>query len=292
MNTFSRSFALVKSSWHVLRQDKELMALPVLATVASILLTLPLLGAAFVGFSSGNVAQSSAATDTTTTLGAGDIVGLILLGLAYFVGAYVVIFFQAALVLAANERMSGGNPTLSTALAAAWENKGRVASWALISATVSLVLQAVQEKAGFIGRLVVGALGLAWALVTIMVLPVLVIEKVGVKEAFTKSADAFKRTWGESMVGNGGIGLVSFLLGLAVVAVSLPFILLGANGSNGLLLGLGIVILIVGILAVSIFSAALNGVFRTALYRYAILGDEFGGFTHEQISGAFKPKKG
>jgi len=124
------------------------------------------------------------------------------------------------------------------------------------------------------------------------VLPVLVIEKVGVQEAFTKSADAFKRTWGESMVGNGGIGLVSFLLGLAVVAVSLPFILLGANGSNGLLLGLGIVILIVGILAVSIFSAALNGVFRTALYRYAILGDEFGGFTHEQISGAFKPKKG
>jgi len=292
MNTFSRSFALVKSSWHVLRQDKELMALPVLATVTSILLTLPLLGGALVGFSSGNVAQSSAATDTTTTLGAGDIVGLILLGLAYFVGAYVVIFFQAALVLAANERMSGGNPTLSTALAAAWENKGRVASWALISATVSLVLQAVQEKAGFIGRLVVGALGLAWALVTIMVLPVLVIEKVGVKEAFTKSADAFKRTWGESMVGNGGIGLVSFLLGLAVVAVSLPFILLGANGSNGLLLGLGIVILIVGILAVSIFSAALNGVFRTALYRYAILGDEFGGFTHEQISGAFKPKKG
>ncbi len=268
------------------------MALPVLATVTSTLLTLPLLGAAFVGFSTGNVAQSSASTDTTTTLGAGDIVGLILLGLAYFVGAYVVIFFQAALVLAANERMSGGNPTLRTALAAAWENKGRVASWALISATVSLVLQAVQEKAGFIGRLVVGALGLAWALVTIMVLPVLVIEKVGVKEAFTKSADAFKRTWGESMVGNGGIGLVSFLLGLAVVAVSLPFILRGANGSNGLLLGLGLVILIVGILAVSIFSAALNGVFRTALYRYAILGDEFGGFTHEQISGAFKPKKG
>jgi hypothetical protein len=34
---------------------------------------------------------------------------------------------------------------------------------------------------------------------------------VGVKEAFTRSAEAFKRTWGENVVGNGGIGLVSFL---------------------------------------------------------------------------------
>ena len=41
----------------------------------------------------------------------------------------------------------------------------------------------------------------------------------------------------------------------------------------------------------TVFSAALSGVFRTALYRYAMLGEEFGGFTHEQIAGAFRPKK-
>ena len=52
--------------------------------------------------------------------------------------------------------------------------------WAIVSATVSLVLRAIEERAGIVGRIVVGLVGLAWSLVTFLVLPILVVERLGV----------------------------------------------------------------------------------------------------------------
>ena len=40
-------------------------------------------------------------------------------------------------------------------------------------------LQALEQRAGIVGRIVIGLVGMAWALVTMLVLPVLVIEQVG-----------------------------------------------------------------------------------------------------------------
>jgi hypothetical protein len=297
MGTFRRSFGLVKSSWLVLREDKELMWLPVISGIATICMAAPfLLGAAGLFVADGGTTSSTASGTTTQSVGPAGIAGIALLLVAYFVAAYVAIFFQAALVLAANERMTGGDPTVGSALSAAWENKGRIAGWAAISASVSIFLQALEQRAGIVGRIVVGLVGMAWALVTMLVLPVLVIEQVGVKEAFSRSAEAFKRTWGENVVGNGGIGLVSFLAFLVVLLLAAPFLAIGfaagGGAAGGTMIAVGAVIAVVGLILVTVFSAALSGVFRTALYRYAMLGEEFGGFTHEQIADAFRPKKG
>lgn len=289
MGTFSRSIALVKSSWAVLRQDKELMLLPVISAVTSMVLVAPFFGAAFLTVDIGQAAGGTATGDAGTGLG---ILGWILLFIAYLLGAYVTIFFQAALVLAANDRLTGGSPTLGSALSMAWANAGRILPWAVISATVSIVLQAVQQRAGFIGRIVVGLVGLAWTLVTLLVLPILVIEQVGVKEAFGRSASAFKRTWGENVVGNGGIGIIGLLGTLAGLVVCGPLVYLGISTDNAVLVVAGIALFVVWILLVSVFTAAMNGVFRTALYRYAVLGEEPSGFSHDQIANAFRPKKG
>ena len=300
MGTFKRSFGLVKSSWAVIREDKELLLLPVISAIAGLLLAAPFaLGALglFVvsgGTTSTTSTSSTSSSSTSSGVPAAFIGVLVLMFIAYFVVAFVAIFFQAALVLGANERMTGGNPTVRSSLAMAWECKGHIAGWAAISATVSVALKALQERAGIVGRIAAGIAGMAWTLVTMLVLPILVIEKTGVKEAFTRSASAFKRTWGENVVGNAGIGLVSFLASLAVLVVSAPFFVLGAKTSGapgGALVVVGAVIVLVGLVLVSVFSAAINGVFRTALYRYAVLGEEYDGFTTEQIVGAFKPKK-
>jgi len=133
---------------------------------------------------------------------------------------------------------------------------------------------------------------LAWTLVTLLVLPILVIEQVGLKEAFTRSATAFKRTWGENVVGNGGIGLVVMLIMLAGLLVTSPVLILGISASNVPVIVAGVALMVIVVIVVSVFGAAMNGVFRTALYRYAVLGEEPPGFTHDQIAGAFRPKKG
>jgi len=248
--------------------------------------------APFFGIAALTITTTPAASGSTTTASSSglSIGGWIALFVAYLLAAYMTIFFQTALILAANDRMSGGSPTLKSAISGAWSNAGRILPWALISATVSIVLKAVQERAGFIGKIVVGLVGMAWTLVTLLVLPILVIEHVSVKEAFTRSGSAFKRTWGENVVGNAGIGLVTLVAMLVGIAVTAPMIAIGASSDLWPLLGLGIALLVIWVILVSVFSAALSGVFRTALYRYAMLGESSSGFTDEQIAGAFRPK--
>ncbi len=283
MGTLRRSFALFSASWAVLRQDKELVLLPVVAAIASGVAIAPFLIGAFLA------SPGASESDGSVSLSIGSWV-LLLLG--YVVSAYVTIFFQSALVLAANDRMTGGNPTLASALSMAGRNAGRILPWAIISATVSVVLQAIQERAGFIGRIVVGLVGLAWTLVTMLVLPILVIEEVGVGDALKRSASAFKRTWGENVVGNGGIGIVGMLLFLLGLLVAGPIIAIGATNSNTPLVVVGVVLLVIWTVLVSAFASALSAVFRTALYRFAVLGEEPGGFTHEMVARAFRTKTG
>ena len=283
MGTLRRSFALFSASWAVLRQDKELVLLPVVAAIASGVAIAPFLIGAFLA------SPGASESDGSVSLSIGSWV-LLLLG--YVVSAYVTIFFQSALVLAANDRMTGGNPTLASALSMAGRNAGRILPWAIISATVSVVLQAIQERAGFIGRIVVGLVGLAWTLVTMLVLPILVIEEVGVGDALKRSASAFKRTWGENVVGNGGIGIVGMLLFLLGLLVAGPIIAIGATNSNTPLVVVGVVLLVIWTVLVSAFASALSAVFRTALYRFAVVGEEPGGFTHEMVAGAFRTKTG
>ncbi len=283
MHTFSRSWSLAVSSWSVLRQDKELILLPVLSASSTLVLVAPFIGIAALTFRT-----TSSGGEQSSSMGIG---GYVALFVAYLLSAYVTIFFQSALVLAANERMTGGSPTLGSALRGAWANAGRILPWALVTATVSIVLQLIQERAGILGRIVAGLAGMAWALVTLLVLPILVIEQVGVKEAFTRSAGAFKRTWGENVIGNGGIGLVSLLAMVAGVIVTAPVIYLGAASDTIAVTVLGVTLLLVWIVVVSVVSAALSGVFRTALYRFAMQGEDSPGFTHDQIVHAFRPKK-
>jgi hypothetical protein len=155
-----------------------------------------------------------------------------------------------------------------------------------------MVLRSIQERSGIIGRILIGLIGMAWTLITFLVLPILVVEGTGVKDALTRSAAAFKRTWGENVVGNAGIGLVGFLAVLAGLLVAGPIIAVGAAGGVVAITVAGVALFVLWVIVVSVFSSALSGVFQTALYRYAMLGEEPTGFTHEQIAGAFVPKRG
>ena len=82
----------------------------------------------------------------------------------------------------------------------------RLLPWALVSATVSMILSLL-ERYGIVGRIVAGLVGLAWNLVTFLTIPILVIEDVGVGDAFKRSKELFKKTWGENVVGQAGLGV-------------------------------------------------------------------------------------
>ena len=92
---------------------------------------------------------------------------------------------------------------------------GKILPWAIISATVSMILRAIEERAGFVGQIVAAIAGMAWAVVTFLVLPIIVIEGVGVRDAIKKSGNLFKRTWGENLAAQIGFSLIGFVAGAA-----------------------------------------------------------------------------
>ena len=257
MGRWERSKALAGASWSVVRQDKELMVLPLISAIASIAIAATFLVPIFLSSKT-----TDAAGDTSLQMGP---VGYVLLFAMYIALAYITIFFKTALLCGADERMRGGNPTLSSAIGGAGSKAGRILPWAIVSATVSIILRSLEERAGLLGRIVIGIVGMAWAVVTFLVLPILVFEDVGVGDAIKRSTEMLKRTWGENLIVNAGIGLLSFLLALPAFIV----IALGFAAGTALAVGVTIVLGVLWLIAVSCWSSAMSAVFQLALYRYA-----------------------
>ena len=274
MGRIRRTFALAGSSWRVLKTDKELMILPILSFLATAAIAAtflwPILGSC-----------------TDTAASACELAGAdyAVLAVAYVALAFVTIFFNAALVHAANLRMDGGDPTVGSALRGALERVHRILPWALVSATVSIILRALEERAGALGRIVSGLAGIAWSLVTYLVVPVLVVEDVGVADAVKRSGAMFKRTWGENVAAQVGFGLLGVLA--AIPAFAVVWLGFTAGGSAAIVA----TVLAVGwILLVALVVATLNGIFQTALYRYA--ADLPTGAFDADLSTTFAPKGG
>jgi Family of unknown function (DUF6159) len=267
---FRNSWILAKASWKVLTEDKKLTMFPLFSGIASVI------AAALFFVPVGLIASSSSGFTP---------VAWVLTFLAYVVLAFIVIFFNSALVFAADKRLRGEEVTVGEALQSSMERIHVLLPWAVVSATVSIVLRAVEQRAGIVGRIIVGLLGVAWTLVTFLVLPVLVFEKTGPIEAVKRSGHLFKKTWGENVVTNGGIGLV----GLVAIIAGAPLLLLIAAGPVGAVVGIGLFVL--WVIAVSLVTSTLTGIFQTALYRYATDAEVIG-FDKQQLDAAFRPRKG
>jgi hypothetical protein len=202
----------------------------------------------------------------------------------YVVLAFVTIFFNAAVIGAAMGRLRGEPASIRDGLALARTHVGKIFVWALITASVGMVLRAIQERSGLLGRLVAGFIGIAWNLVTFFVVPVILFEPLPVGASIKRSAQIFRERWGEQVTGNATIGVAMFVIALPILAV------------GGLLIAaapvIGIAFTVITLGALMAVGAACSGVFNAALYRYATTGASSEAFTEADLNGSFRPKRG
>ena len=278
MERLRRSWELVKSSWSVLRADKELLLYPVASGVMTFVAVVLVF---LVWLASGGLDRWS-----DESFG---IVDLVLIFLFYFVVSTVVIFFNSALIAAANIRLEGGDPTLSDGFRVALSRIGSILGWAAIAATVGLVLQALRERGGVAGAIVSLIGNMAWSLITFLVVPILVVEGVGPIEAIKRSASLLRKSWGEQIVGAFSIGLVVGLTFLAVLLAggAVVFLLFSVSDVLGVLAA---AILVAGLIILGLIGSALSGIFNVALYRYAVGEDSSRFFPAETLAGAFRKR--
>ena len=285
MGRFSRSWDLVSQSFSVLWADKQLLMFPVLSGVSCVIVTLLLLagGVAILQPQLGTLAAFSARGNPEAFVRSPEMMAAIF---ALYLGNYfVIVFFNVALVGVANSRFTGENWTFDEGLQLAWKRKWVILQWAFIAATVGMVLRALSERAGFIGRLVVGMIGVAWNLACYFVVPVLAFEDLSPGAALYRSAEIFKETWGEKVMGGFSLGLIFFLMMIPGFLVWIGAI--NFAGQKGLLIG-GI-FLAAYFLLLSVVSSAVQGIFNAALYRYACDQTAPPGFSQNLFRQAWSP---
>ncbi|MCB8933367.1 MAG: DUF6159 family protein [Fimbriimonadaceae bacterium] len=273
MGRLERSWSLAKQSWAVLRGNPKLAVFPVVSSVAILLVTasffIPLVAA--VGLK--NLEQPPAYAYAVTFA-------------YYLVSYFVVVFFNAALIHCANEALEGRSAEFGDGIHAAMSRLGPIIGWSLLSATIGTILNAISERLGIVGQIIIGLLGAAWNIVTFFAVPMLVLKGVGPFDAVKGSWATIKKTWGETLIGNAGVSLAVFVMAIPAV------VLIVATAFTG------IAALIIGAVALSVLywavlaavGACMNGIYTTAVFSYAQSGEIPSGFDGETIRQAFTQK--
>lgn len=272
----ARSWHLVKASAAVLRSDKELLLFPVISSVAMLVVIasflVPVLGLRL--FEGGEIGP------------VGAIVGF----LFYLCQYFVIFFFNSALVGAAMIRLEGGDPTVADGLRIARSKIVPILGYAAIAATVGILLKALEQRAGAIGRIIIGLVGTAWTVATFLVVPVLVARDIGPLDAVKESVELLKRTWGENLAGNVGIGLAFGLVTTVVAVLAVALVVLAAMTLGGTAALIVTVLAALAIGMIAAIQAALSGIYSAALYRYAVDGQAPAGFGGGELQAAFRAK--
>jgi hypothetical protein len=270
VHRFKTGLTLTRDSLTVLRKHPDLMLFPFFGGIATLAFGAVIYLTVFVG----------------NLIGGG--LEYVALFAFYFATTFVASFCTAALVSSVDDVFHGREPTFRGGMAAAWEMKTELAVWSVISAVVGVILRSLERSDSMLTRIVAGFFALGWTITTFFVIPVIVFEDVSVDELFSKSADTFRETWGETLSSNFGIGLVQFVLWLAgmgaVVAIGVGlFALVPAVGTTTVVLGaIGVTV------GVYLVGQTVQGITKTALYVYAserTIPPEFDDFDFESLDG-------
>lgn len=289
MRKLAASWDLLKTSFAILRSDKELILLPITSAILSAIAFVTMMGGwLFANWAAVRAGQHAVGQyGGRTAMPHADTFYLALF-LFYIVNYFIVIFLNVALVGVANSRLSGGTWTISDGLSLAAARAFTIFKWAVFAATVGIILRWISERVGLLGKIVVWVVGLTWSLATYFVVPILAFEDLGPIDAVKRSSKLFKDTWGERVVAGLSFGLI---FGLAIVAgFGLWFFgMMAFSRSLAVIIFLSLLLLAYIQIVVAISSATAS-IFNVALYRYALTGKLHGGFTQEQLQSAWVPK--
>jgi hypothetical protein len=274
MSRFRRGWALTKKSGGLLREHPELIRFPLYGAVATVPLALLTIGPGLYLYEQDVLAGA---------------IPLLILGV--YALSVVGFYFSVGLAAAADLTFRGQEPTLSDGLAVARLRFGQICGWAAVSTAIGVAMGALENQGGIGGQIAARVVGMAWALVTFLAVPVIAIEGTGPLQTLKRSASIFRERWGQQITGNiaigGAIGLLGVLPAVLMIVAGV-MVWSSAAFAGALLVIVGAIVLAIALLV----SKALSGIFGVALYRYATEGQAVGGFTPEELESAVKTKKG
>lgn len=270
----SNGWTIAMNSFKVLKENKQLIIFPILSGMA-ILLIMASFFTVFLAAAGWDVDNMGSDDNVTPA-------NVLLVFAFYVVNYFIVIFFNVALVHCTRLYFHGEEVTIRKGIQFAISRIGAIFSWAFVAATAGLILRAIQENSGTVGKIITGIIGVVWSIATFFVVPIIAYENVGPFDAIKRSSSLMKEKWGESLAANFSFGLIQFL---GVLLVGLPLYFIGALISPIA----GIALAIVGVFSIIAIISATQTIFISAVY-HNVTGDPVKHFNQQMVDQLFDRK--
>lgn len=281
MGKFKASWMLFKQSVNLLQKDKEVLMFPIVSSVVSLIVFTLFAGVLWM---SGMIDSGDAESEEPLSMAFYGVTFLY-----YVITYFVLTFFRVGLTAVVYERINGGDIGFGEGLQRAKNIAGKIFVWSVFSGTVGIILRIISDRSEWLGKLVAALLGAAWGIVTFFIAPTLLLDGVSVWQSIKNSGNVFRKTWGETLITNISLGLISFLIHVAIIIGFGGLFLLALSAGGGMIA----FVVILGLLFITLFIASLvltslSEIFKVALYSYARFGIIAEGFSPEFIVGAIK----
>ena len=273
-DTIARGWAISKLSFGVVWRDPELL---VYMLFSSIMVGLTIFAGALpgIGYEMEMPMFDWAMTtdpETGETMATGPYLAWIFV--TYTIGATFVVFWNCAITYSAHMRLTGGDPRFMTGISAAMRHLPTIVAWGIITGIFGILMRLIRDAAAnsknpamqVVGAIFAFIAETAWWITTFFIIPMIVLEDKGVRDAFNSSKGLFVKTWGENITSGLGVGLIGFLLVLVAFAVGIPLILLD-------LVLPGIIAIVVLVLLAVLWTNTAEVVVVAALYEFSKTGE-------------------
>lgn len=291
MNSFQRSWRLFQESWSVLSHNKQLLVFPLISTIAVLVAMAIFIVPTIVILMASGAVDSLAGDQADTAV---TITNLIMVFLFALVTSFVNTFFSAGLISQALAHFRGEPVSFGAGISVALSRISAILGFSAMAATVGTLASVMRGNsrggANLLGSLMAGLTEAAWNIASFLAVPFIVAKGVGPVEALKQSALALKHTFGETIIGGGGMGLI----------LGIPMVIVGFVGFGGgvmamvndmISLGIGLMVLTIAFwIVLGLITSALNDIYRAAVYLYVQDQEPNPAFNTEILQTAFHAK--
>ena len=207
---FGRGLRLVSVGFAMVRDEPGLIAVPVVAFLAQLVV---------IGIGALIAWPSFRGSDTSggehPPVG-GEWLGIVVVGVLV---TFISVVSHATIIARVMARFHGRRISNITAVGAAMTKSPQLLAWAFINYIVISVLRSIGNR-GIFGLLVGWLLRAGWMLASFFVVPVILFENAAAVYAIKRSVELCRARWGENVIGNSALGIIGFAAVVVDIAVA------------------------------------------------------------------------
>jgi uncharacterized membrane protein YeaQ/YmgE (transglycosylase-associated protein family) len=216
LSRFDRSWQLIQRSFTVIGANRKLLLFPLVSFAFTLVIVLFFIAPAFLlslGISLWEPASWSSFAQRMGTAGgqAGPpSVPVLFIAGVYLVAMVCATFFNVAFYNEILKALRGEAVSVRSGLSFAFSRIGPILLWSLFAGIVGLIIRNLEQRFGWIGKIVMSLVGAVWSVSSVFAIPVIVREgEINPMEVLRRSAATLKKTWGESLLGYVGLSFAS-----------------------------------------------------------------------------------